>query len=140
MAILWIGCVVEPTEKMRNMWYMASVIWPVLIWSRMGEREIKNQAEQLIFHAPYPLIRVLASSWLAGLVFTAAISSGVLIGRIAAGESLHMSSHGMLGVLFIPTLALTLGIWSRSSKMFEVCVSNSLVSGTIQQGKWFIGH
>jgi len=119
MAIIWIGCVVESGERSRNLWYMLSAIWPVLIWARMGEREVRYQAEQLVFQVAYPLTRVLVSSWLAGILFTAVISSGVLIGRVAAGESLHMIPW-LLGVVFIPTFALALGIWSRSSKMFEV--------------------
>ena len=38
---------------------------------------------------------------------------------ILAGDWLHLAAWGM-GALFIPSLALVLGVWSGSSKLFEV--------------------
>jgi hypothetical protein len=98
---------------------MLVAIWPVLVWSKMGEREARYQAEQLIYQAAYPLLRLLLSSWLAGVMLTALAASGVLLGRLIFAE-LFALLPWVLSVLFIPTLALTLGIWSRSSKPFEV--------------------
>jgi hypothetical protein len=119
MAVLWIGCVVSPSESLRKYWLMMAVIWPVLVWSKMGEREVRYQAEQLIFQAAFPLTRLLASAWLAGVLVTAAAASGALLGRLFLAEPLALLAW-IEAVCFIPTLALTLGVWSRSSKVFEV--------------------
>jgi hypothetical protein len=119
MAVFWIGCVASPSEGIRKYWFMLIAIWPVLVWSKMGEREVRHQAEQLIYHAAHPLVRLLASSWLAGVIVTAVMASGVLLGRFINAEPIALLPW-TLSVLFIPTLALTLGIWSRSSKLFEV--------------------
>lgn len=119
MAVLWIGCAAAPDETMRKFWYMMAVLWPVLVWSKMGEREAHWQTGQLIYQAARPLGRLFAASWLAGAGVTAAASSGVLAGRLIAGEPLRLAPW-LLSVLFIPTLALALGSWSRSSKLFEV--------------------
>ena len=43
----------------------------------------------------------------------------MLIGRLIWNGPLDLLQWG-LSVLFIPSLALTLGIWGRSSKLFEV--------------------
>jgi hypothetical protein len=119
MLVLWVGCVFSPAEGLRKYGYMLIAIWPVLIWSRLGEREVRYQTEQLIYQAAYPLPRLLASAWLAGVLVTALATSAVLLGRLIAAEPLALVPW-LLSVVFIPTLALTLGIWSRGSKLFEV--------------------
>jgi hypothetical protein len=119
MAVLWIGSLTAPSENMRSYWYMVVCIWPVLVWSRMGEREVRYQAEQLVYQAAYPLARLLFSAWLAGVLITAAAASGVLFGRLLSGQPAEVLSW-TLSVVFIPTLALALGVWSRSSKLFEM--------------------
>jgi hypothetical protein len=119
MAVLWVGCAAAPVGGVRKFWYLAAVIWPVLVWSKMGEREAHWRVEQLIYPSPYPAERLLVSSWLAGVALTALASSGVLLGRGLAGEPAGLLPW-CLAVAFIPTLALALGVWSRSSKTFEV--------------------
>ncbi len=119
MAALWITCVALPSESLRRLGFMLAAIWPVLVWSRMGEREARYQAEQLVYQAAYPTVRLLASSWVAGVIITAAAAGGVLLGRLIYADPIALLPWS-LSVLFIPTLALTLGIWSRSSKLFEV--------------------
>jgi hypothetical protein len=52
-------------------------------------------------------------------MLTAVMTSGVLLGRLFFGEPAALLAWG-LSIFFIPTLALTLGIWSDSSKVFEV--------------------
>ena len=63
-------------------------------------------------------------NWTVGLVLQRllwlAVAVGVaLLGRLILGEPLALLPWA-LSVLFIPTLALALGAWSRSSKLFEV--------------------
>ncbi len=119
MALLWMGSVFTQNETMRQTWFTLSTLWPVLIWSKMGEREVRCHTEQLIYQVAYPLGRVLLSSWLAGVTLTALSVSGVLIGRLLTGAPAALLPW-ILSALFIPTLALALGTWSRSSKLFEV--------------------
>jgi hypothetical protein len=119
MAVLWIGSITSPSESMRSYWFIVVGIWPVLVWSKMGEREVRYQAEQLIYQAAYPQVRLLFSAWLAGVLITAVAASGVLLGRFLAGQPVGILPWS-LSVVFIPTLALTLGILSRSGKLFEV--------------------
>ena len=119
MAVLWIGSLTAPSESMRSYWFMVVSSGRCWYGRRMGEREVRYQAEQLIYQAAYPLVRLLFSAWLAGLLVTAVAASGVLFGRLLAGQPAGVLPW-TLSVVFIPTLALALGIWSRSSKLFEV--------------------
>ncbi len=119
MALLWIGGVTSGTASERQMWFMLAAIWPVLVWSKMGEREAHYQAEQLVYQAANPLVRLLAPAWAAGVLVSAAALSGALLERLVHGEPL-LAGAWALSVLFIPSLALALGVWSRTSKLFEV--------------------
>ncbi len=53
-------------------------VWPLLIWSAVGNREIHNNVQQMTFSSALPLMRQLPAQWLAGFVFTRLISLGAL--------------------------------------------------------------
>lgn len=98
---------------------MLVCIWPVLVWSKMGEWEARYQAEHSLYQAADPVARRMGPAWLAGVLFTAVGASGVLLGKLCHAEPVALLPW-ILSVVFIPTLALALGVWSRSSKLFEV--------------------
>jgi ABC-type transport system involved in multi-copper enzyme maturation permease subunit len=94
-------------------------LWPVLIWSSMGVREVQNRTDQLVFSAEHPLRRQLPTTWLAGLIVTALMGSGLLIRLIIDGNT-DTILVWTAGALFIPSMALALGTWSGSSKAFQI--------------------
>ncbi len=85
----------------------------------MGSREARFGADQLVFSAPHPLSRQLPLVWLAGVIVTLVTGGGVAGNLILAGVWMHLLAWGT-AVLFIPALALALGVWSGSNKLFEV--------------------
>lgn len=119
IGLIWLGCAFYPSANLRNYGYMLAVLWPVLVWSKMGEREIRHQTGSLVSQAPYGLIRLLLPAWMAGILATGLFSGGVIVGRILYAEPLSLCPW-VLAVVFIPTLALALGTWGHSSKLFEV--------------------
>jgi hypothetical protein len=94
-------------------------VWPLLIWSQLGNREIQNRTDQLVFSAAFPLRRQLMASWTAGFILSLIAGSGVMIRLILAGEFNYILSF-IVAAAFIPALALALGVWSEGSKSFEV--------------------
>jgi len=98
---------------------VAAWIWPILIWSAMGTREARLGTGQLVFSTVYPLRRQLPACWVAGVAVAALSGCGTLI-RLLAARDLMGACAWMVGALFIPTLALALGVWSGGSKLFEV--------------------
>jgi hypothetical protein len=93
-------------------------LWPVLLWSAMGAREAKHGTDALVFSSAHALSRQLSAVWVAGVILAMATGAGVGGRLLVAG---HWAGLGawMVGAMFIPALALTLGVWSGSSKLFE---------------------
>jgi hypothetical protein len=91
---------------------------PVLVWSKLGTREARHQTEQLVFSSANSLKRQLPALWLAGVLLAVVTGSGVALSLALHGEWSGLLAWGV-GALFIPSLALCLGVWTGSSKSFE---------------------
>jgi hypothetical protein len=98
---------------------VAAWIWPLLIWSAMGTRETRLQTDQLVFSTAHPLRRQLPACWLGGVIIAVLTGGGTGLRLLVAGEQLGLIAW-TVGAFFIPTMALALGVWSGSSKLFEV--------------------
>ena len=98
---------------------IAAWIWPLLIWSAMGTRETRLGTDQLVFSTAHPLRRQLPACWLAGVIIAVLTGGGTGVRLLLAGEQLGLIAW-TVGAFFIPTMALALGVWSGSSKLFEV--------------------
>ncbi len=97
----------------------AAWIWPLLLWSPMGTRESRHNTERLIFSSAHALQRQLPAVWTAGFLVALLTGSGVAARWMLAGET-HLLVQWLVGAFFIPSLALALGVWSGSSKAFEI--------------------
>jgi hypothetical protein len=118
-AGLNVAGLVLPAEFARQYLLPAAWILPLALWSALGTREVRHNTGQLVFSAPHPLSRQFPLMWLAGVAVALGAGVGVAVNLILANDWLHLLAWGT-GALFIPTLALALGTWSGSSKLFEV--------------------
>jgi len=118
-AGLIIASLFNPLDVVRQGLLPAAWIWPILIWSGLGCREARYGTRQIIFSAAHPLTSQLPATWLAGFLVTTLAGSGVALRLLAAGEFAGLLGW-LGGAVFIPSLALALGVWSGSSKAFEV--------------------
>jgi hypothetical protein len=116
---LFIASLITPSESVRA--YVLPIAWlcPVLIWSGLGNREFRHNTNQLVFSSAAPLTRQLPATWLAGFFITALTGGGAAIKFLGAGDTASLIVW-LSAALFIPSLALALGVWSNSSKLFEV--------------------
>ncbi|NUO78998.1 hypothetical protein HUU05_02900 [candidate division KSB1 bacterium] len=110
---------IAPLEVGRQWLLPFAWIWPLLLWSKMGTRENLNRTQQLVFSAPHVLLRQFPAMWMAGVVIALVTGSGVLLRTLFAGEW-QAGFASLMGMMFIPTLALAFGVWSGSSKLFEI--------------------
>ena len=117
-AGLIVGGLFASGRDVRQTWLPLAWIWPVLVWSAMGVREVYHRTEQLVFSVPHPLLRQLPATWLAGVVVALLTGSGVAARLVLCGDWEALQACA-IGALFVPTLALALGVWSGSSKPFE---------------------
>ena len=116
---LFIASLTSPTEVVRAFILPVAWVWPILIWSGLGNREIYNNTSQMVFSSAAPLMRQLPATWLAGFIVTALTGSGAALNMMVRGDTVGLLVW-ISGAIFIPSLALSLGIWSNSHKLFEV--------------------
>jgi hypothetical protein len=118
-ALGWaIGGLLAPLEVSREYLLPAAWLWPLLIWSAMGAREVHHRTEELVFSNPHPLRRQFPAAWLSGWIVALLTGSGVALRLVLAGGWPALLAWSV-GSLFIPTLALVLGAWTGSGKTFE---------------------
>jgi hypothetical protein len=117
-AGLIIACLSAPLSAGRAGIILAVWLWPVLLWSQMGTREAQYLTRSLIFSAPRVFPRQLLAIWVAGVCVAALAGSGLGLHLLVAGDFAGLEAW-TAGALFIPALALALGVWTESRKPFE---------------------
>jgi ABC-2 family transporter protein len=117
-AVLLIAQLASPLAVGRGALLGVAWIWPVLIWSALGNREARFGATQLVFSCPRILARQFPASWLAGVFVAMLTGLGAAIRLAIAGEQAGVLAW-FVAALFIPSLALALGTWSGGGKFFE---------------------
>jgi hypothetical protein len=116
---LCLAALLSPVDQTRQIWLPLAWIWPLLIWSPLGNRAARHRIEPIILSAAYPLRTQIPAAWIAGLIVALATASGAILRLLMAGQWTALLALSA-GAVFIPALALALGVWSRSSKLFEV--------------------
>ncbi len=117
-GFLIMGCIISPIAVTKSYFGPLSWFWPLLIWSSMGIREVRNCTHQIVFSSPYPLRRQFPATWLSGFIVALLSGSGMVVKFLMAGDVKAIPAW-CVGAMFIPTLAYMLGIWTRTSKTFE---------------------
>ena len=100
---------------------LLAITWFWMIWplSGLGNREAQYNTREMVFSAPRPTFNQLPTLWLAAATFTALMGSGALLRYVFDGETVQLLAW-LGGVLFIPSLALAMGVLTLSRKPFEV--------------------
>ncbi|RIK29037.1 MAG: hypothetical protein DCC56_14350 [Anaerolineae bacterium] len=114
-----IACFVNSSSVVREIVLPIAWVWPILIWSAIGNREIHNNVQQLTFSSASPVWRQLPAQWLAGFIVTLFMASGAVIRFVIDGDTVGLIAL-LSGAIFIPSLALAAGVWSGTSKLFEI--------------------
>jgi hypothetical protein len=84
----------------------------------MGTRESRHGTAQILFSSARILPRQLPACWLAGVAVAAVTGAGAMVRLLVAGE-LPGTIAWAAGALFLPSLAMALGVWSSTSKVYE---------------------
>jgi hypothetical protein len=117
-AGLCVAQLVSPDLEARQGTWLVAWLGPVLVWSQMGAREARYATQSLIFSSERALYRQLPAVWTAGVIVAVLTGGGMGIRLLLAGDARAFSAWAA-GALFIPSLALALGVWSGTSKTFE---------------------
>ena len=116
---LIIAGLVSAPEAARRYVLLIAWLWPVLIWSALGTREGRFGTFQMVFSSPHPISRQLLASWIGGIVVAVICGSGVGLNLLFRGEWPALWAW-CAGALFVPSLALALGTWSQTNRLFEI--------------------
>ncbi|GAA4973343.1 ABC transporter permease [Actinoplanes utahensis] len=92
-------------------------IWPVLVWSRLGTQRVEYGVDGILGAYPWSRRRLVAE-WGAGVVLTLLTGLAPLIRMLAGGDTAGASTC-VAGALFIPSLALAMGVLSRTHRLFQ---------------------
>ena len=117
-AGLFIACLASPLDAARSGVILAAWLWPALIWSQLGTREAQYSTGSLIFSAPHAVPRQLLATYAAG-VLVAAITGGGLGLHLLLARDFAGFGAWATAALFIPAMALMLGVVTGSRKFFE---------------------
>lgn len=116
---LVIASLLSPLDVVRRYLFPAAWMWPILLWSALGNREGRYHTSRIVFSTPHPFRRQLLAIWLAGFLIAIITGSGAGVRLILSGQWDHFLAWG-IGAAFIPSLALASGVWSGNSRLFEV--------------------
>ena len=116
-ALFVVGLVVH-AGMVRDLLLPVAWLVPVLYWSRLGSREARYGTGQLVFSSAGVLVRQFWALWLTGVIISLVTGGGVIL-RVGLIGGLAKAVALVVGALFIPSLALCLGVWTGSSKVFE---------------------
>jgi hypothetical protein len=116
---LWVASLTMNPENVRAFILPLAWLWPLPIWSAMGNREIRYNTQQMVFSSAAPLTRQLPAEWLAGFTVAILAGSGAALKLLSVGDGAGLLAWHC-AALFIPSLALAAGVLSNSQKLFEV--------------------
>lgn len=125
-------CLFVPLAAVRGVLLPLAAIWPLLVWSALGWRELRHGTAALLFSAPRPLRRQLLATWLAGVLLAVAATGTYGLRVALAGDPGALASW-LAGALFIPSLALACGVWTGGGKLFEVAFLALWYVGPLQR-------
>jgi hypothetical protein len=112
----------SPLEAARGPLLGIAWIWPVLIWSAMGARETRFATRGLLFSSSGILARQLPACFLAGVAVAVIAGAGVGVRLLVVGHDAEFAAWAA-GALFLPALAISLGVTSGSGKAFEALLT-----------------
>jgi hypothetical protein len=113
-----LACLLNPSDNVQRYLLLAVWLWPLALWSQMGTRERRFNTEQVVFSVPRSALRQLPAMWLTGAVVSIFAGSGAWLYLALTGETVSLLAW-FVGALFVPALALALGVWVGNSRAFE---------------------
>jgi hypothetical protein len=114
-----IATLVDPSDNRARLWFAFAWLWPMLIWSSMGSRERMHRMQSVMYSIAHPIGRLLPAIWLSGVVVAAVAGAGYAARLMIYGQADHLIGW-MAGALFVPSLALALGVVTNSNRLFEI--------------------
>lgn len=122
-----------PATGVRRVLLPLIFIWPIFLWSDIGIRIKRHRMTKLVFSSKYSSEQMLAA-WLAGVIVAIAVCSGALAVFVLTGQVAPLLGVAS-GVVFGPSLAVAVGVWSRSAELTEIIYLLLWYAGPLNGGE-----
>jgi hypothetical protein len=116
---LVMGCALSPVELSSRWLLPVAWLWPLLLLSELGTREHHFGTVALLRSAPGAVLRQVPAAWLAAAAVLLLLGGGATFTLARSGDGMALLGLGATALL-IPALALALGSWSGSPRLFEL--------------------
>ncbi|HEY3476293.1 MAG TPA: hypothetical protein VGK56_16890, partial [Anaerolineales bacterium] len=117
VAISLLGLAGPPGGK--GVTAVLAMAWPVVAWSSLGMRETYHDTYKMIYSSTHSPLRQVFAPWLSGVLLGVIALAGVSLRAFGEGNTEYLPVY-LVAVLFAPSLAFALGVWSGTSRLFEV--------------------
>ncbi|ETT54276.1 Tat pathway signal protein [Paenibacillus sp. FSL P4-0338] len=94
-------------------------IWPIKLWSGMGNQDVRYGTQFLVVSSRRYVIRQLMASWISGIILTCMVTGGMIIRMVFEGDLEHLL-YNVAAVFLIPSLALACGVLTKGWRTFEL--------------------
>jgi len=119
IAGLVLAQALAPLATARSVLVPVTWLGSVLLFSPLGNRARRAGTFEILSASYRPALRQPLAAWLAGVAVAALVAAPVVVRLSVAGEA-GATLAVLAGALFVPALALGLGVWTGSPKAFEV--------------------
>ncbi|MFF0741721.1 hypothetical protein ACFYVL_15095 [Streptomyces sp. NPDC004111] len=117
VPVITLTAALVPIENVHHPLLAVAMLWPVLLWSRLGHHAGAGSLVDLLAACPGGLRRLLAGL-LAGITVALAMTVVPLVRLAVAGDTAAVTA-ALAGVLVVPALALLCGMASRGPRLFQ---------------------
>ena len=97
---------------------IAPWLWPVILWSQLGTRERRFGTAAMVFSAPSPARAQLLATYTGGVAMALVAGCAGLARGLIHGDGQALGAT-VACIVFVPALALALGVWTGNGKFFE---------------------
>jgi hypothetical protein len=94
-------------------------VWCLGVFSEMGCREYENNTLQCVAVLPNGRLRQIVCAWVSGILLCVLLIAPMILRQALTGNFTIVFSC-VSGAIFIPSLALFLGEWTRTRRVFAV--------------------
>jgi hypothetical protein len=115
---MMIAGVFLPPGLIRSVLFPLAWFLPVLYWSKLGTYETRYGTNQLVFSSAHVFKRQLLAMWSTGVFIAVITGIGVAVSLALQGDLSGLTAWSV-GAVFVPSMALCLGVWTGSGKLFE---------------------
>jgi len=121
-----------PAGAPRGVLLALAWMWPLPIFSAMGCRARRHGVDVILAAAPRPRLVQRLGLYAAGVLVAAIAGGGVLLRLLLTGDARGLAALGC-GALFVPALALLLGLLSGAPRLFEALYLALWYTGPMNQ-------